>query len=87
MFEECKTLTELNQARVQKCSEGVPIVEVNNAYNNRKKELLSSNISFKRINTVPVKVPVIEHCFARLVFAGESDIPGLIRITPEGVYA
>ena len=87
MFEECKTLTELNAARVKKCSEGVPIVEVNNAYNARKKELLSSNINYKTISTIKLQMKTDEACYATLVYAGEALQPGTISITPKGVYA
>lgn len=87
MFENCMSLKELNMARVQACAEGTPIVEVNNAYNQRKKELMASSVSFTRVNTVPVTINKPEGYIATLVYRGQSTKPGVIEITKEGVYA
>lgn len=87
MFENCMSLKELNMARVQACSSGVPIVEVNNAYNNRKKELLASNVVFTQVNVIPVKITKPDCYTATLVYRGQSRRLGVIDITKDGVYA
>lgn len=56
MFSNCNDLTELNRLRIQKITEGVPVVSVNKEYNKRRRELLevcnsnSKEIPFIRVS-------------------------------------
>lgn len=87
MFSNCNTLKELNIARVQKCSDGVPIVEVNNAYNARKKEIMAGNVHYTKVPYVKLPVNPSADYLATLLYKGPSSDKGVIKITPEGVYA
>ena len=87
MFEKCTTLRELNAARVEEAAKGTNIVEVNNAYNARKKELMNSSVNYTRVETIPVNIETESQYLASLVYKGPSTKPGTIEITPQGVYA
>lgn len=62
MFEDCKTMSELNQARISALRDKSPAVLVNKEYAKRKALLISGeNRDFKRIKFVPV--PILESEF------------------------
>lgn len=82
MFEKCSTLAELNAARIQAASTE-NIIEVNNAYNARRAEILQSRSNFTRITPVFVTIePPVKYCAIPL--AGQSQQPGVIKLTPTG---
>lgn len=82
MFEHCTTLAELNAERI-KLSKTVPIVELNNAYNARRMEVLNSSSSFKRVS--PIRVVADEAVrYAGIPIAGRSTTPGRITLTTGG---
>lgn len=87
MFSKCNTLSELNAARVKACAEGTPIVEVNNAYNKRKQEILTTGYNYTRYSTVPVQIEKPGSYISTLLYKGKSSKPGVIQITKDGVYA
>lgn len=82
MFRHCNTLAELNAERI-KLSKTIPIVELNNAYNARRNEVLNSTASYKRVmpTILTPKVPVQ---YAGVPVAGRSDKPGSIILTEGG---
>lgn len=87
MFAECTNLRDLNAARIKACSEGMPLVEVNNAYNERRKQLMSSSNRYTNIDTVKVEINMPDTPLASLMYLGEGRTPGLIEITQKGIYA
>lgn len=85
MFEDCKTLAELNQARAQAVTQH-PIVEVNNAYNVQRQKILKARKTY--VECTFKKVPVYEQVpTAVLVYKGVSSKAGVIEIRTDGVYA
>lgn len=84
MFSDCKTLAELNQARVQAASK-YPIVEVNNAYNEQRKKILSARNNFIQLKFI--EVPKFEpQMSAALIYKGSSTKPGVIEVRSDGIY-
>lgn len=82
MFENCNSLAELNAERI-KLSATIPIVELNNAYNVRRQEILNSSTSFKRVTPITV-LPGEIVTYAGVPIAGRSTIPGCIQLTEGG---
>lgn len=82
MFEECKTLQELNMRRIQ-LSQEEDLVTVNNEYNKRRTEILSARVSYTKVTPVfvSVKAPVK---YSRIPIAGRSNELNTIKLTPEG---
>lgn len=84
MFEDCKTLADLNQARVMAVRTH-DVVEVNNAYNLQRKKILES-----RKNYVPITfkdVPVFEHSpIVFLNYKGPASKAGAIEMRQDGIY-
>lgn len=61
MFEECRDMAELTQARVRAVQSGQPAVLVNKAFAQRKAILLGTqDRGFKRIGFFPVPIPEVE---------------------------
>lgn len=84
MFEDCTTLKDLNQARVLAASQ-YPIVDVNNAYNEQRKKILSSRNNYVHLKFVDI--PVVEQTpMAVLIYKGRSSKPGAIEIRSDGIY-
>lgn len=85
MFEECKTLAELNQARAKAVTQH-DVVEVNNAYNAQRQKILKARKTYTECTFKPV--PVYEQVStAVLVYKGVSSKLGVIEIRADGVYA
>lgn len=82
MFSHCNSLAELNAERI-KLSKTIPIVELNNAYNARRQEVLNSSTSFKRVHPVTV---IADNAikYAGIPIAGRSHKPGCIILTEGG---
>lgn len=85
MFENCTTLSQLNQERVSLVSVGVPLVQVNNAYNEAKKKLTASTL-YTKVTNSKIEVPDYGPLYASLLYKGASPKPGAIMVTKEGVY-
>jgi hypothetical protein len=82
MFSHCNSLAELNAERI-KLSATVPIVELNNAYNQRRQEVLNASTSFKRVHPITV-IPEPVTKYAGIPIAGRSPVPGCIKLTEGG---
>lgn len=84
MFKECKTLSELNAARV-KATMTHDIIDVNSEYNKRREEILRVS-SYKKVLTTKLQAQnftLISH----LPYLGSSERPGFIEWTPTGFKA
>ena len=82
MFENCMNLSQLNAERVR-LSQTENIVEVNNAYNARRSEILSARSNFTKLS--PVFVTVDEAVkYSGIPIAGRSSKPNTIELTPAG---
>lgn len=85
MFKECNTLAELNAARIKAVSSGIDIMEVNNAYNARRFEILNQRKSFTMIQFKPVPNPEPVQ-YKTLPIAGLSPELGVLMYKEEGFY-
>lgn len=85
MFEQCKDMASLNEARVSEIKSGTPAVLVNKEYAKRKAILLNTeNRGFKRVSFV--SVPVIEpEVIIGVDFAYEEDAH-TIQVITEKMY-
>lgn len=84
MFEDCTTLAELNQARVQAVKVH-PVVEVNNAYNAQRKRILESRRNFTKVEFK--ELPKFEHLpIAVFNYRGPASKSGVIEIRQDGIY-
>lgn len=83
MFESANSLQELNQARIKAVQSGIDRIQINIAYNAKKKELLSKQIPFKKIPIYrPTHVDVTPIIY--LPFAGKSQKKNTIELTEGG---
>ena len=82
MFETCNTIAELNAARVQ-ASATNDLVEVNNAYNKRRQEIINSRPSFVRCKKLTGKPRPVQRC-CYIPVIGRSDTPNTIVLTEKG---
>lgn len=83
MFETCNSLTELNAERIKLTSQGVPLIELNNAYNKKRQEILSKRKPFVELKKL-IPAPYSPTQFSGVPVAGYSKVPGCIRITKQG---
>lgn len=82
MFEQCSSIAELNAERI-KLSATMDLVELNNAYNARRNEILQQRSNFTRVNFIKcVASPVVKYCGVPV--CGKSEVPGVIKLTQEG---
>ena len=82
MFEECTTLAQLNAARAQ-AVQSENQVEVNNAYNKRRKEIIATHAVYTQLTPIEARVsdmPVMS-C---VPLAGRSKERGCIALTDRG---
>lgn len=62
MFDGCKSMAELNEARIEAIRSGNPAILVNKEYAKRKALLMSSESrDFKRVAFFPVPLPELEY--------------------------
>ena len=82
MFEECTTLAQLNAARVQ-AIQSANQVEVNNAYNKRRAEIIATKTVYTQLTPIEahkVEMPVMS-CVPLI---GRSKERGCIALTEKG---
>lgn len=85
MFDEYVTLADLNAARIRAVRDGCDIVEVNNAYNQRRAVIIGMRKAIKPI--IFVQTPAgQEQKYTYLNVLGNSDRPDLIKVLPDGIY-
>ena len=61
MFEDCKSLEDLNHSRIELIKSGIPSVVVNKEYAKRKALILSKqDRGFKKLRMVKVELPELE---------------------------
>lgn len=83
MFEECNTLAELNAARIKASSEGIDLIELNNAYNARRQEILTARKPYVQLKPIVVAPKeVIQYCGVPVV--GRTQVAGCIQLTDKG---
>lgn len=85
MFSDCKTLAQLNAARIHAASTH-DIVEVNNSYNKRRMELLRASSGFKRVLTTQL-TPKQSELISYAPYIGAPVQTGHIEWTPNGFRA
>lgn len=85
MFEECKTLAELNAARIKAVTSGVNITEVNNAYNAARYDILNRRKPFTVVSFKPVPDPK-PTLYQTIPLGGTSNEPGTIVFDGEKFY-
>lgn len=85
MFEECKTLAELNAARIKAVSSGVDITEVNNAYNAARYDILNRRKPFTVVTFKPVPDPQVA-IYQTIPIGGMSGEAGTILFDGEKFY-
>lgn len=83
MFENCSTLGELNAERIKLSSEGHPLVELNNAYNKRRQEILSSRKPYVELRKI-VPAAFTPTQYSGIPVAGYNSKAGTITLTPKG---
>ena len=82
MFEGCTTLSQLNAERVR-LSQTENLVDVNNAYNAKRTEILSARLNFNKLT--PVFVTIEEAVkYSGIPVAGRSSKNNTIELTPSG---
>lgn len=86
MFEECTTLVELNIARSKLSVSEDSIVEVNNAYNKRRKEILSKPKAFSQVTLTPICIDELT-TYVGIPYAGTSPKAGTIIMNEKGFLA
>ena len=82
MFEECTTLAQLNAARVQ-AIQTANQVEVNNAYNKRRAEIIATKTVYTQLTPIEarkVEMPIMS-CVPLI---GRSKERGCITLTEKG---
>lgn len=85
MFENCKTLAELNAARIKAVTAGTDITEVNNAYNAKRYSILNQRKPFTLITFKPVPNPKPVR-YQTIPIKGNSLELGTILFDGEGFY-
>lgn len=83
MFDDCNTLAELNAARIQYVSKGVNLLDVNNAYNIRRQEILNSRSRYIKLTPITA-TPREVTLYCGVPVAGRSKEKGVIKFTKEG---
>lgn len=83
MFEECSSLAELNAARMNAVKSGYDLVEVNNAFNDRRTKLMDEGPKGIVLNAIHIRPrEVVQYCGVPV--CGRSSEPGVIALTPNG---
>lgn len=85
MFENCKTLAELNAARIKAYNEpDADIMAINNAYNEARITLMANTTTkCKRVKFRKLVIePGVKYC--ALPIAGISQTLGQVQLTAEG---
>lgn len=83
MFKDCKSLAELNAERIQLLQkDGVDPLEINNAYNARKLQLLSESEltnRFARVNPIILEAEPVQE-YSSIPFVGDPLRGGCISL-------
>ena len=83
MFDDCKTLAELNAARIKATTGDCDLVAINNEYNKRRQEILTTRKPFVELTPIIVKPrEVVQYC--GIPVAGRSEQIGTIQLTNVG---
>lgn len=83
MFETCTNLSELNAERIRLTTEGVPLVEVNNAYNEKRQKILTSRKPYVELRKLVPKAYTTKQ-YSGMPIAGKSDKVGSLILTSKG---
>ena len=87
MFETCHDLTSLNEERARLYREQPnDIMEINNWYNARRKELTTVRPTYKKMNKFVYKSPEFKQLNA-IHYMGRAPQPNLIMMTSQGFFA
>lgn len=83
MFENCTTLLELSKARFEYVkSMHYDLVDINRAYNEKKKEIMKNAPKFKRLVAIRPVVDDIMYC--GIAYAGENPRELTMTFTEKG---
>ncbi len=82
MFEDCNSLGELNAKRIQLAATG-NLVDVNNAYNKRRQELVAARNQFKKISPIFVQPRPVQQIMG-IPIAGRSKELNTTQLSAEG---
>lgn len=83
MFEECTSLAELNAARTKAITQGMSPVEANNAYNERRKQILAQRRNYLTIEFKPIVVEAGKP-FCSIPLVGRCQEVNTIELTDNG---
>lgn len=83
MFENCNTLAELNAARISMTNSGAELIDVNNAYNKRRQEILSERANFVKLTPIVVKAREVTR-YCGIPLAGRTTEKGTIQFSAKG---
>lgn len=82
MFEECKTLAQLNAARVQAVQTGDQVT-INNAYNKRRKEIIEAHATYVQLTPIEPRIEEMP-VMSCVPLIGRSTERGCIVLTEKG---
>jgi hypothetical protein len=83
IFDDCNTLAELNAERIKATTSDVDLVTINNMYNERRQELLTSKKPFVVLKPVIVKPREVTR-YSGIPIVGRTKYPGCIQLTDSG---
>lgn len=82
MFEKCTTLAELNAARIEASGKG-DIVEINNAYNKRRREIINTKTTYVQLKPIEATTETLP-VMSCVPIAGRSEEAGCIKLVKDG---
>ena len=83
MFSDCNTLADLNARRIKLSTEGIDLIDINNAYNSRRQEILTSHKPFVKLTPIIVKAEEVVKVVA-IPVVGRSQTKGCIEMVENG---
>jgi len=83
MFNECNTLAELNAARIKATEESSDLILINNEYNRRRQEILTTRKPFVQLNKIVVKPKEVQQ-YCGIPISGRSKQTACIELTSKG---
>lgn len=83
MFENCKTLAELNAERIKATSNGEDLIAVNNDYNKRRQEILNTHKPFVELTPIHVEPREVKK-YCGVPVCGRTSVKGCIQLTATG---
>lgn len=86
MFSDCSTIQELNAKRISMLKSDISHIEINRAFNIKRREILESSKTFKRL-TKMVPTPHQPVIYNGCYYKSASNKPNTIIFSEGGFYA